>query len=110
MLINEVTSSSPSPVQLIAIIKQVIGRMRDTGVHSALPTQSLLKILRNNGVVLSLDDLQQMSQRPPLNNMISDVSKHEVTFADMKQNQPDEQPAEVAKDTRSKLAKSVLKK
>lgn len=110
MLINEVTNSNPSPVQLIAIIKQVIGRMQDTGVHSSLPTNSLLKILRNNGVVLSLDDLQQMSQRPPLNNMISDVSKHEVTFKDMGQNHSNKQPADVAADTRSKLAKSVLKK
>jgi len=80
MRILEVTD--PSSTKLAALSQFLLGRARDTSAQRSISTTAFLNLAREMGVVLTLDQLINLSQQPPLSNIIATMNQTEVKFID----------------------------
>jgi len=60
----------------------LLGRARDTSARRTISTEAFLKLARELGVNLTLDQLINASQQPPLSNIIATMNQEEVRFID----------------------------
>ena len=93
MRINEVTGISST--KLAALSQFLLGRARDTSAKRTISTTAFLKLANELGINLSIEQLIEISQQPPLNNIIDSMNQDEIRFIDF--TQPAEEPT-VASD------------
>jgi hypothetical protein len=75
MLIREFSVDSDPDAERIAAMSQfLVGRARDTGARKTISTETFINLARAQGISLTAEQLKDMIQRPPLNNIISDVT------------------------------------
>jgi hypothetical protein len=93
--------------KLLALMQFLLGRAKDTNAQKKISTQSLINLAHNVGLTLTVDSLIDLSQRPPLNKIIKNVSNAEVQFrgAEDSQSANDQEDAE---KTVEKMAKRAL--
>lgn len=81
MRIDEVISDINS-TKLAALSQFLLGRARDTSAKRTISTTAFLKLAYDIGINLSIDQLIEISQVPPLSNIIATMNQHEITFVD----------------------------
>jgi hypothetical protein len=74
MLIQEVAGAEAQVPRLVALAGFLGDRARDEGVEPRISRASFLQLAANMGISLTPGQLKDMIQRPPLNNLIVDVT------------------------------------
>jgi hypothetical protein len=73
MLIYEVAAPNVDATRLAALAEFLNGRADDTTGQKKISTKAFLELASNMGIALSKSQLKQMSQQPPLSNIIANV-------------------------------------
>ena len=111
MLINELASASPD--KLAAVAKFLMGRAEDTNATKKINIQSFLNIAASLGINITPAQLRDLSQQPPLSELIQNIdgdnSTGEVIFKGAQQ-EPTQMPVDQANKTVSKMAKRAAAK
>jgi len=74
MLIYEVAGSNSDAERIAAMSQFLLGRALDTGAQKTISTDTFIKLARDQGISLTAEQLKNMIQQPPLNNIIADVT------------------------------------
>ena len=74
MLIREFAGAEAQAGRLAALAEFYSDRARDEGVEPRISRASFLQLAANMGISLSPSQLKNMIQRPPLQNLIADVT------------------------------------
>jgi hypothetical protein len=72
MRIDEV-EASPTGMELAAIAEFLMGRAEDTGAPLKISANAFVNMARNKGISISVAQLRNLAQQPPLNNFITNV-------------------------------------
>lgn len=74
MLIREFAGAEAQMPRLVALSEFLSDRARDEGVEPRISRASFLQLAANMGISLSPGQLKDMIQKPPLQNLIADVT------------------------------------
>ena len=110
MIIREITDTSYA--KLVALSQFLIGRADDTDAESTISIDAFVNIAQDMGINLSRNQLRDVVTKPPLNNVIVNVTDREVIFKGASgESQPEDDTMSVdqAQDTVEKMAKRALK-
>lgn len=81
MRIVEVTDADQSSAtRLAAVADFLIGRSDDKNAAKTISTQSFISLANNMGISLTHEQLIDLSQQPPLSNLIKNVTPEKVEF------------------------------
>lgn len=73
MIIKEVVQSNTT--QLYGLAEFLLSQFRDTAAQEKINTKTFLELAQDAvGMVLSIDQLRELVKKPPLNNVIQDMS------------------------------------
>ncbi len=78
MLIKEVAGMDNG--KLAALATFLLNRAKDSNVEKTFPLESFVKLANQMGVAVDTESVRDLSQRPPLNAIISNVTDKEVVF------------------------------
>ena len=78
MLIKEVEGMDNG--KLAALASFLMNRAKDSNVEKVFPLESFVKLANQMGVAVDADSVRDLSQRAPLNNVITNVTDDEVIF------------------------------
>lgn len=78
MLIQEVEGMDNG--KLAALASFLMNRAKDSNVEKVFPLDSFVKLANEMGVAVDSEAIRDLSQRPPLNNLITNVTDKEVVF------------------------------
>ncbi len=109
MKINEVTAPSTSIAKLTALAQFVSERSKETNAEIGISIDAFIELAHGMGVSMARDDLYDLVEQPPLNNLIKDISKGKVIFQGQDSEQAEEMPADEAEKIVSKMAKRASK-
>ena len=110
MLIREVEGMDNG--KLAALASFLMNRAKDANVEKVFPLDSFVKLANQMGVAVDPDSVRDLSQRPPLNNIISNVTDDEVVFkgADVPQDGAEPMAVDQAQATVDRMAKRAASK
>jgi hypothetical protein len=74
MKISEVSGINSDAERIAAMSQFLVGRAQDTGARKTISTDTFIKLARAQGISLTANQLKDMIQQSPLNNIISDVT------------------------------------
>lgn len=100
---------SPDAEKLAALSQFLLARADDTGAQKKISVDAFLKLANNQGISLTRDQLIDMSQQPPLNNLIQNVEGEEVIFKG-DETAPDTMSVDQARATVDRMAKRAASK
>lgn len=112
MLIREVTDVNQE--KLVALGEFLTGRADDTGAKKAVSIDAFVNMAQSLGINISADNnakqLRDLAEKPPLNNIIVNVTDDEVIFSGAGPETPsgDTMTVQQAQDTVEKMAKNAL--
>lgn len=113
MRIVEFDDQSSTAPKLVALSQFLLARADDTNAKKSISTQTFLKLAQNQGISLTTDQLKDLVQRPPLNNLIQDVrgddASGEVVFKGDEQ-VTDTMTVDQARQTVDSMAKNATKR
>ena len=114
MRINEVASPVGDAEKLAALSQFLIGRAGDTDAKKIVSWPTFRSLAANMGISVTKQSLRSMMQRPPISNLIKDVTGQDsdngsgdVVFAGS-QEQPDTMSVDQARDTVNSMAKRAI--
>jgi hypothetical protein len=79
MRINEVDTANKDTAKLMALSQFLLGRATDTDAPKAISTKSFINLAQNMGISLTVDQLKNLVQQPPLNSVIANVEGDDET-------------------------------
>jgi len=109
MRISEMQDSGPDMGKITALSQFLISRAEDTAAQKKISVPSFLKLAGDMGISLTQDQLIDMIQRPPLNNLISDIQNNEIMFKG-NETAASVMPVDQARATVDAMAKRAAKK
>lgn len=80
MRINEVSGDLGSTQRLVALSQFLIGRADDTNAQKKISVNAFIQLAANQGISLTREQLIDLSQKSPLNNLIANVEGDEIIF------------------------------
>jgi hypothetical protein len=106
MFLFELGEFDPDTAKLAALSQFLLGRADDTDAKKTISVKSFLQLAANQGISLTQQRLQELSQQPPLSNIIAAVEDDtgNVVFKGGDTEKP-EMTVDKAQDTVDKLAK-----
>lgn len=112
MLIFEFAGHGADPllVKLVAVVSQLKSRIDNRREKNNWTVDELLDYLKANEIILDQDDLRNMIQNPPLNNVIANIKGDEVIFKGHDSVSDDDMDPEKNKETVKAMAKHALGK
>jgi len=112
MLIREVTDVNQQ--KLVALGEFLIGRAGDTGAKKSISIGAFVNMAQSMGINISAENnasqLRDLAEKPPLNNIIVNITDDEVIFAGANQSSGDTMTVDQAEKTVEKMAKRALPK
>lgn len=78
MLLSEVVN--PDTPKLVALTQFLTDRATDTGAKKKISIETFLSMAHNMGINISADQLKTMATKPPLDNVIVNVTDSDVIF------------------------------
>lgn len=110
MLIQEVEGMDNG--KLAALASFLMNRAKDSNIEKVFPLDSFVKLANQMGVAVDSDSVRDLSQRAPLNNIISNVTDSEVVFkgADVPQGGAEPMAVDQAQATVDRMAKRAAAK
>lgn len=113
MRFYEMQEPNKDAEKLAALSQFLTSRAQDTGTKKSISTQRFLSLARDQGISLTVNNLKQMSQQAPLNNLIADVQgdseNGEVVFKG-DESTPDTMSVDQARITVDQMAKRAAAK
>lgn len=107
MMISEVTATGDQ--KLVALSQYLVGRAGDTGAKKTISIDAFISLAQNMGVSLTPSQLRELSQKPPLKNVIVNITDDEVVFSGADASaEVDTMTVKKAQDTVEKMAKRAL--
>ena len=115
MLIREFSTDSVDAQRIAALAKFLRGRAKDTDAVKPLSAETFIELAGNQGISLTVDQLKDMIQRPPLNNIIADVTGDNISAQIIFQGSDigagdQTMTVDQARDTVDRMAKRAAKK
>lgn len=107
MLIREVAGDVDT-TKLAALSQFLLGRTEDTDAAKTISTDAFIKLAANLGISITRDQLIDLIQQPPLNNIISNLEGDTMTFRGAEV-QPAGMTVDQARATVDTMAKRALK-
>jgi hypothetical protein len=109
MRIREVDEQQADVLKLAGLAEFLIGRSNDTGASAQISVDAFVNMARNLGISVDAARLQNLSQQPPLNNVINKVTDDTIYFVG---SEPPDQDMSVdkARQTVDTMAKRAGKK
>jgi len=101
--------STPTKLKLVGILKQIQGRMEDTGATSEFSLDALLNKLRDAGMSFDAQDFREIAKKEPVSNIISNIKGDKVVFVGQME-EPEERDKDKSEKTLNKMAKKASKK
>lgn len=109
MKIIELTESvTPDQERLLAITRFLIGRSEDTDANKKISVRAFIELARDFGMSVSKQQLIDISNKPPLSNLIQNIKDNEIYFRGAKE-ADDTMPVDKARETVKKMAKRAAK-
>jgi hypothetical protein len=96
--------------RILALVTFLLGRAKDTDSEKRISTPSLIKLAQHMGLNLTVDQLIDVSQQPPLDTIIKSVSANEVLFRGAETQPTDTMNTDQAEKIVSQMAKRAAKK
>lgn len=111
MKITEVADAGQQDAMKLAALAQfLLGRSEDTNSPKKISTQAFLNLAQNMGISLTHQQLANLSQKPPLSGLISNVEPDEVYFKGAEPEVDDsDMTVDQARATVDKMAKRASK-
>jgi hypothetical protein len=110
MLIREFQDSVDTQ-KLAALSQFLLARADDTGAKKTISVEAFLNLANNQGISLTREGLIQLSQRPPLSNLIQTVEGDRIVFQGAEGEQvTDTMTVDQARKTVDTMAKRAAKK
>jgi hypothetical protein len=110
MRLNEFVGSQNQDARLAALAEFLVGRADDSGSSKKISTTAFINLARNMGISLNDTQLRDLSQKPPLNNIISNVTDTEIIFSGSEDEVTSGMSVDQARATVDSMAKSATKK
>jgi hypothetical protein len=110
MRLNEFVGSQNQDARLAALAEFLVGRADDSGSSKKISTTAFINLARNMGISLNDTQLRDLSQKPPLNNIISNVTDTEIIFSGSEDEVTSGMSVDQARATVDSMAKSAVKK
>lgn len=107
MIIKEIDSGAVTD-ELAALSVFLLGRSDDENATKKISIQAFLNLAADMGISLSRKQLVDLSQKPPLNQIISNIEDTDVIFTGGQSEVPD-MPVDKARETVKKMAKRAAK-
>lgn len=109
MRLFEFEVSSVHTEKLAALSQFLVSRAQDTDAAKKISIAAFLELANNMGISLTDDQLRNLVQQPPLNELIADVTDSEVIFKGAVEGAPN-MTVDQARDTVDTMAKRALNK
>lgn len=108
MLIFEVTDVSYE--KLVALGEFLLGRAGDTNAKKTISIDAFVNMAQSMGINVSNRSIRDIAEKPPLNNIIVNITDDEIVFAGAGEsaNTGDQMTVQQAQDTVEKMAKNAL--
>lgn len=110
MRLCEFAGADSESGRLEAFTQFLIGRAKDTGAALKISTPAYISLAQNNGISLTVDNLKNLAQQPPLSNLISNVDDTEVQFRGSDNVDNTQMSVDQARATVDSMAKRVAQK
>jgi hypothetical protein len=116
MKINEVDGamSVPDPEALLGLVSFLGGRATDTGAKKQISQDAFIKLAQGLGININRQNLPELTNQPPLNNVLEPLQPNSSQPLEFKGNNSDadstQMPVDRAQDIVAKNAKSALKR
>lgn len=108
MLIREVTDVNNQ--KLVALGEFLIGRAGDTGAQKSISIDAFINMAQSMGISISAEYLRDLAEKPPLNNIIVNITDDKVIFTGANNSSADTMTVDQAEKTVEKMAKNALPK
>ena len=111
MLINEIVDIGHQ-AKLVALAEFLSGRLEDTAAEVGISTKAFLQMAARVGVIVDRDDLMDLVEKEPLNNLVSRVEQDKIIFKGSDPGSAEQSGMSVdqAQKTVDKMAKRAAKK
>lgn len=106
MLIREVTDVSTE--KLVALGQFLIGRADDTGAKKSVSIDAFVNMAQSMGINITKNNIRDLAEKPPLNNIIVNITDDKVVFAGANTASADTMTVDQAEKTVEKMAKRAL--
>jgi len=108
MLIREVTDVGNE--KLVALGQFLIGRADDTGAKKSISIDAFVSMAQSMGINVTTSNIRDIADKPPLNNIIVNITNDEVIFTGANSTSADTMSVKQAQNTVEKMAKRALPK
>lgn len=105
MKINEVTGTGTSIAKLTALAQFVSERSKETNAEIGINMDAFIDLSQDMGISISQNDLYDLVEQPPLNNLIKDISNGKIVFQGQDSEQEEKMPTDQAEKIVGKMAK-----
>jgi hypothetical protein len=95
--------------KLAALGQFLLGRAQDTDAEKTISTSAFMKLANSMGISLTIDQLVDLSQQPPLSNIIANVEGDTVVFRGADSQPADGMTVDQARATVDSMAKRAAK-
>ena len=113
MRLVEFNTSTANTEKLAALSQFLLSRTDDTNAKKTMPISSFLDLSNNMGISLTFDQLQNLSQQPPLSEIIANIEGDAETGTIVFKGSDEVAPnmsVDQARDTVNTMAKRALNK
>ena len=110
MRLFEFEVSSVNTEKLAALSQFLLSRAQDTDAQKKISIAAFLELSNNMGISLTEDQLRNLIQQPPLNELIADVTDSEVIFKGSDDEVAPNMSVDQARDTVNTMAKRAASK
>jgi hypothetical protein len=109
MRLYEFEVSSQHTAELAALSQFLLARAQDTNAQKKISIAAFLELSKNMGVSLTDAQLRELSQQPPLDALIAEITDNEVVFKGSEEEAPN-MSVDQARETVNTMAKRAASK
>lgn len=105
MRISDLALDQKTTAELAALSQFLLSRAEERDAKKTISLNGFIKLARDMGISLTADQLINLSQRPPLSNLIQDVQNDKVVFRGSDEPEEKTMSVDKARDVVDKMAK-----
>jgi hypothetical protein len=108
MRLFEFDVSTSNTKELTALSQFLLSRADDTAAKNSISVDAFVKLASNMGISITPQQITQLVQQEPLNNVIASVDDKQITFKGSEETAP-AMSVDQARDTVDRMAKRAIK-
>lgn len=109
MIINEIGTEGSEAARLAALAQFLIGRAENAAGPKKISTRAFVNLAQNMGIAITPQQLIDMSQTAPLNNLIASVQGDDIIFKGSEEEVgQNAMSVDQARDTVNSMAKRAI--